>query len=278
MTSSEESAYRVGYERLTKEIQAHAGVKADRMMQDVQRSFRTWHQRSTELRALLHHAETDEDMQVELMQNVRPQIARDRYVSDIDSALNAYLGAMGALIDVARRVSQNLPQAFQTDYAERSQAVRDLDGVMVLRDLRNYMLHYSSAPWHFSGTFNTSGSTARVALDSETLAEWKSWKADSRSYFEAHDVVHLSQIIAPYELAMIGLFEWFSHEFYTYKQSDVDAANDLMRRANLQLTGGVTDGHDWQERIAHVQENIHRHKAGEAQINYETGLPFPEQT
>lgn len=276
MSEEDAESYRAEYERLVSELKEHPGTKADEMMKDVQRAFATWHQRSRELHAVLHHGETDDDMQTELMQNVRPPEARDQYMRALDSALSAYLGAMGALIDVTRRISQKLPESFQSDYADRSQAVRDVQGVVVLRDLRNYMLHYSSAPWRADANITSEGMTTRISLDSESLAKWSGWKADSRTYLRANDAVRLIEIIVPYEAAMVRLFEWFGEEFYRIKQPDLDAANDLVRRVNLHLSGGATDGHDWQKRMAHVQENLRRSRAGEPQIDYETGLPLPE--
>lgn len=225
MVPPDDGAHAAEYERLTAALNTHPGALADRMMSDVQRAFRTWYQRSRELRALVQYGETDEEMQAEWMQNVRPPAARDQYTSALDSTLNAYLGAMGALIDVARRVAQALPKAFQEEYLTRSQDVRATDWVAVLRDLRNYMLHYGSAPWHFSGTIDASGMTSRVGLNSEDLRAWGGWSSASKSYLQGHDVVRLHDIITPYEAAMVPLFEWFAEEFYRHKQPDIDAAN-----------------------------------------------------
>lgn len=276
MTTPDAEAYRAEFERLEAELKAHPGTKADQMAKDVERAFVTWHQRSRELHAVLHYGETDEDMQTELMQNVRPPVAREQYMRALDSALNAYLGAMGTLIDVARRISKKLPESFQSGYAERSQTVRDIEGVVVLRDLRNYMLHYSSAPWRADGNITADGMTTRISLDSATLAEWNGWKADSRKYLADNQTVRLIEIVVPYEAAMTSLFAWFGEEFYKIKQSDIGAANDLVRRVNLHMSGGATDGKDWQKRMMHVQENLRRSRAGEPQIDYETGLELPE--
>ncbi|WP_105036814.1 hypothetical protein [Cryobacterium aureum] len=277
MTSmDEQEAHRAEYERLQKMLKNHPGKKADQLMADVQRTFRPWYQRSVELRALLHHGETDENMQNELMRNIPPLDGREQYVGALDSALIAYLGAMGAVIDVARRVAKTLGNPFEESYNEQSMLVRAIDGVTVLRDLRNYMLHYGSAPWPFSGRITPDTRTTEVGLTSEVLAEWKGWKADSRAYLNSRKSVRLISVVAPYEAGMVALFEWFNIEFYRVVQPDLDAANKLVRQLNLHLTGGVTDGKDWPERMAHIQENLRRSNAGLPQFNYETGLPFPD--
>lgn len=272
----EEDARHAEYERLKKMLKDHPGKKADQLMEDVQRTFRPWYQRSRELRTLLHYGETDDNMQSELMRNVPPLDVRDRYVGALDSALNAYLGAMGTVIDVARRVAKTLGDPFEERYTAQSQLVREIDGVTVLRDLRNYMLHYSSAPWQFSGRITPDTQTTEVGLTSEALGEWKGWKADSRAYMNSRKSVRLISIVAPYETGMVALFEWFSADFYRVVQPDLDEANELVRQLNLHLTGGVTDGKDWPERVAHIQENLRRSDAGLPQINFETGLPFPD--
>lgn len=262
------------YERLTAALDEHAGTVADGMIRDVIRAFQTWHHRANELRSLLHHGETDVMMQAELMQNMHAPTARDEYIRALDSTISAYLAAMGALIDVARRVAKSLPDDFNAEYLSRLQVVRAIDGVSVLRDLRNYMLHYGSAPWHFSGTVSAAGMRARVGLASRDLRRWSAWTAPSKTYLKNHDVVHLIQIVTPYENAMVPLFEWFAADFYRHKQPDLDAANDLVREVNLHLSGGVTDGRAWPRRLAHLQENVRRMDAGEAQTDYETGQPL----
>lgn len=279
MTSADDQeADRAEFERLEKSLTDHPGTKADQLMADVQRTFRPWYQRSVELRALLHFGETDEDMQNELMRNVPPLDAREQYVGALDSALSAYLAAMGAVIDVARRVAGKLGNPFEEAYRKQSMPVRAIDGVVVIRDLRNYMLHRGAAPWQFSGEITPAARTTEVGLDSEELSEWDRWKADSRAYLNSHNSVHLISILTPYEEGMVALFEWFGVEFYRVVQPDLDAANDLVRLLNLHMTGGVSDGKDWPERMAHVQQNLRRSDAGLPQLDYETGLPFPEDT
>jgi hypothetical protein len=44
----------------------------------------------------------------------------------------------------------------------------------------------------------------------------------------------------------------------------------------MHMTGGVTDGKDWQQRMAHVQENLRRMDAGEPQLAYESNQPFTD--
>ncbi len=276
MTSTDEQeAHRAEYERLQLSLKNHPGKKADQLMADVQRTFRPWYQRSVELRALLHHGETDENMQNELMRNIPPLDAREQYVGALDSTLSAYLAAMGTVIDVARRVAKTLGNPFEESYNKQSMLVRAIEGVTVLRDLRNYMLHYRSAPWHFSGRITPDTQTTEVGLDSDGLVEWKGWNAGSRAYLKSRNSVRLISIVDPYEAGMVALFDWFNIEFYRVVQPDLDAANDLVRQLNLHLTGGATDGKDWPERMAHIQENLRRSNAGLPQLNYEIGLPFP---
>ncbi|MCI9856782.1 hypothetical protein [Microbacterium proteolyticum] len=276
MAHSNDDAHAAEYERLTAELDAHPGTLANQMMSDVVRAFRAWFQRSQELRKLLHRGETDATFQMELMQNVHAPTVREAYTHELDSTLVAYLGAMGALIDIARRVAKALPDEFRTEYDARSKVVRAIDGVSLIRDLRNYMLHYGVAPWHLSGTITAEGMTGRVGLASRELLRSSGWNAVSKAYMKKHEVVRLSAIVTPYEAAMLPLYEWFNEEFYRHKKPDLDAANELVRNVNLHLTGGVTDGQDWPERMEHMQENLRRWKAGEPQTDYETGEPIIE--
>ena len=53
-----------------------------------------------------------------------------------------------------------------------------------------------------------------------------------------------------------------------------DECDDLIRRRNLLVSGGVTDGLDWEQRVAHMAENGKRARRGEPQTDYQTGLPI----
>lgn len=63
-------------------------------------------------------------------------------------------------------------------------------------------------------------------------------------------------------------------EIFEEIQPSLKRVDELSRKRNLLASGGITDGEDWEDRIAHIQENIARRNRGEPELNYVTGLPF----
>jgi hypothetical protein len=55
-----------------------------------------------------------------------------------------------------------------------------------------------------------------------------------------------------------------------------EQVNGLIAKRNLLLTGGVSNGRDWEARVAHMEENLRRSQRGEPQINFETELLFDD--
>ena len=104
----------------------------------------------------------------------------------------------------------------------------------------------------------------------------KSWSAPVRAFIASTgDQLHLSPLLRPYLAAMQELTVWLINRCWEDNTAVFDEVEDLVRKRNLLLTGGTTDGHDWEARIANMVENRARAERGEAQINFETGQPIP---
>lgn len=87
--------------------------------------------------------------------------------------------------------------------------------------------------------------------------------------------LRVSPLLSPYLVAMEEVTGWVLDRCWGDNAAVIDAANDLVRERNLVLSGGVSDGGDWEARIAHMSENIARAKRGEPQTDFITGKPLP---
>jgi hypothetical protein len=263
------------------EILAHPGHRLHFRLRDLARILEAWAGFSQALSALLAACETQEKLHHELMTNVGPASGRAKIVRALDQATIAYVAGLGAVIDHARNISKGQPEALRREYDERSRKLLDsVSGAAFLGKLRNYVLHSIAAPWVFSGQFisDPPTSSAVVALDAEALLENKTaWSAEAKSFISAAgDRVQLSPLLDPYLRAMWQHIHQFIDEVTAANEALFREVDELTKRRNLLLTGGVSDGSDWEARIAHVQENIRRKSRGEPQINFETGEPFPD--
>lgn len=265
-------------EELEKRISQHPGNRLANRLDQLKRVFEAWAGFSVSFADLLSKCENDEEFMAELMRNTGDRTKQQWIIRSLDQVTIAYTAGLGAVIDQSRAVVQAQSKTIQDDYTKRAAAImKDHPGGPFLAKLRNYVLHNVAAPWSFSGTIGEA-STARVALDSESLLEdKKAWSSDAKSFIKASgESVHLSPLIAPYLDAMVEHIGWV---FPTVVQANTKILQDcdkLIARRNLLLTGGVTDGHDWEERVAHMVENARRAERGDPQTDYRTGLPIVE--
>ncbi|MCJ1706903.1 hypothetical protein [Microbacterium sp. VKM Ac-2923] len=264
------------------EISEHPGHRLHFRLRDLRRILEAWAGFSQALSALLWALETKEEMHKELIANVGPGSGRDQIIRALDQATIAYVAGLGAVIDHGRNISKGQSATLRHEYDERSRKLLDtVAGAAFLGKLRNYVLHSIAAPWVFNGQFTTDPpiSSAVVALEVEALLENKTaWTADAKTFILASgDRVPLSPILGPYLSAMWEHIGWLIERVADENEDLFREADELIKRRNLLLTGGVSDGRDWEARIAHVQENINRVDRGEPQINFETGGPFSDE-
>jgi hypothetical protein len=261
---------------LEKSIVQHPGNRLAVRLEQLKRVFEAWAGFSNSLSELLEKCEQDEEFMTELMRNVGDHAKRQWIILSLDQATIAYTAGLGAVIDQSRSVVQAQSKKIQDEYGARASAIMNgHPGGPFLAKLRNYVLHNVAAPWRFSGTFGEA-STARVALDSAALLEDKrAWTREAKAFIVASgEDVHLSPLIGPYLVAMVEHIGWIFPTVAKANAKLLQDCDELIKERNLLLTGGVTDGLDWEDRMAHVAENSRRVDRGEAQTDYRTGLPI----
>ena len=163
------------------------------------------------------------------------------------------------------------PEAVRIEYERQFLAlVRPLQQAAFLARLRNYVLHYVVAPWRFRGTFGDT-TQATVLLDVSTLLEFD-WNKDARGFIEScGKSVVLSPLLSPYREATELLQSRLYERCWAEGASAIEESNQLIARRNLILSSGVTDGRDWFDRVANIQENLTRERRGEPQIDFPEG-------
>lgn len=250
----------------------HPGAVARDRMLELKRAFDIWAPNCQELRLLLRVAETNEDVIVHLMQNVREPTVRDKFIREFDSALQAFVGSAVALVDITRRaVKADINTDFGREFTRRNNVVRALPGVAVIRGLRNYLLHYASAPIVTRASFTPDGPlTGSVVLESAALLKYDGWDSAAKKYLKANDEgVRLSAILPEFQAAMSDLYRWLLEAYGDLHEGEFDEYNELVRRYNLALTGGAHDGSDWHEFMDHLGKNIRAHKDGRPQTSWQ---------
>ncbi|WP_295850384.1 hypothetical protein [uncultured Microbacterium sp.] len=262
-------------------INHHPANKVFGRVRDLGRVLKAWHMYSRMLTELLEAIETSDEVAMELVRNVGDTSGREQIVLTLDQGIVAYVAGLGAVIDHARLLAKDRSKALQDRYAERTkQMMVDLPHAMFLAKLRNYILHNVAAPWEFSGKFVPNGfAEVQVSLGTETLLENGSWwNPESRAFITGNGPkIHLVPLLEPYRLALIEHIELLMQEVYAEIDPELDKLRALGRQRNLLLTGGVSDGSDWEDLKNHIAENAAREGRGEPALNFQTKKPFTEE-
>ncbi|WP_156122630.1 hypothetical protein [Microbacterium hominis] len=276
--STDAGSPRDDLEAVDKELRRHPGARAVRRIKNVRRVYDVWQGFAQPMDQLLASCETDEEAIVALTRNVGDRTAGEQLTRLLDQSLLAYVAGLVAVVDQSRPIVDLLSPANQKAAATRGAALLAAHPEAVfLAKLRNYVLHYLAAPWQFTATFGE-GQALRgeISLESEQLLEYDGWSTAKSYIRSAGPSIHIRPLIRPHFLATAEHTNWLLNTAWHDCASEIEQANLLIMKRNLILTGGATDGHDWEARVAHMQENIRRKDAGEPQTDFNTGLPISE--
>lgn len=270
----------VELDSINHEIEQHQGTKIAKHILDVRRTLSAWDGFTAAFDEILMLCETDEECIVELIRNIGDHSAGDHLKRFLDQSLIAYVAGLGSVIDHSRIISKKLDKDHLKEESDRRiEIFQKLPQSVFLGKLRNYVLHYLAAPWRFSGGFSKKNPTEmKITLDASELLEWKSWTAEPKRFIEeAGKNIHLRPLIKPHLDATKEHTNWLLKTVFSDNLEIIEEANEIIRRRNLLITGGATDGHDLEARMKHIEENLQRSQNGEPQINYMTGGPIEEQ-
>jgi hypothetical protein len=257
--ASEQSRKGPAIEALEERIKAHPGTEFVQRREELARGVAVWGSNTKELMRHIRLAETNEELQMELMQNLHDPAIRDRYMAKLDQKLHNALAAVVSLVEQTRPFLKHYEEKspLRVGFEERSAKVRDVPAAKFLRRFRNYLLHYGVAPFVTNMVFVSGGTPkTEITLDARALLEWDDWTAVPRLYLIEHpEGVQLGTIVHEYSLAMNALYEWLIRELADLHQDELDEVNGLIVEQNKLIFGGVyrdrasmlahfTDGHE----------------------------------
>ena len=241
--STEHSPKGTAIEALEERIKVHPGTLFVQRREELARGVAVWGSNTKELMRHIRLAETNEELQVELMQNLHDPAVRDRYMAKLDQKLHNALAAVVSLVEQTRPFLKHYEASspLRVGFEERSAKVKDVPAAKFLRRFRNYLLHYGVAPFVTNMNFTGDGvPKTEITLDSRALLEWNDWTAVPRQYLIDHpEGVQLGSIVHEYSLAMNELYEWLIRELADLHQDELDEANALIVEQNKLIFGGA---------------------------------------
>jgi hypothetical protein len=194
---------RAAIEALEARIAVDPGACFVRRREELARGVAVWGSNTKELIRHIRLGESNETLQIELIQNLHGTEVRDRYFAKLDQKLHNTLASAVTLVEQTR--------PFLSHYEEDSAVVVGFDGLKTA-----------------------------ITLDASALLESFDWGAVPRQYLLNNpDGVKLGTIVHEYSLAMNNQYEWLIREVAPLHDSEIDEANKLITERNLLLSMGA---------------------------------------
>jgi len=196
-----------------------------------------------DLLQLLEHAATDEKLAIELVQNVRPPIIRDQFMSILTRRLHNYLASGVSLADHVRREMKDRHDELRAQYDIRLADLKKHAEFYFMKDLRNYTTHYALPVIGHSlsiTNMNTSEQsfTSEVELSCVELSAWDKWSPQSKKFLrEAGPAIQLRPIVRKHGELIQNLNTWVIEQLQVQNDPLLDEANRLVAARNSILAG-----------------------------------------
>jgi hypothetical protein len=247
MTSAEEKA--LGDERLSpleelevleEKLRLHPGAIHVQRREELVRGVSVWSRNTKALMRHLRLAETNENLQEELAQNVYAPTVRDEYFAKLDQQLHNTLASAISLVEQTRPFMADYKGTVLHDgFRSLTKQLMDKPANEFLRRFRNYLVHYGMAPFVVtSSTKDGKKMITSLIIDAERLLEWSGWTAGPYAFLQSQTKgINLADIVHKYAVEMNDLYEWLITQLDNHHKADIARANELIIERNLLLTG-----------------------------------------
>lgn len=210
---------------LMEQIDAHPLRKAHVAWRSLNRVLQAYVTNADLLTDLIAAPESDPEMVNAFMRGDHEGGFRQHYYDELFRCLHNYLSILTTLIDHARNLKgQYEGTDFYSQYESRVATLLEFPGASFLKDLRNYLIHYSMVPLSVDITIRRIEpvTSFQVKLVSGSLLEGGRWNAASKAYLESHDEIVLRECVEEYTAQNIALYEWAFSQFETLHGENSD--------------------------------------------------------
>lgn len=188
------------------------------------RSWTVFARNTDELLDVLDRPNNDVVLSLVLMGDDREAIGP--FWGEVDQRLHNELASAVSLVDHTRRLLEYLGSDVSgiiAEYTERNLKIMAMNETKFLRKLRNYLLHYGTAP--ILQSLNLASGEHSLKLNAASLLKWPEWNVQMRKYLSAfgdRDGPLLRQEVAVYATAMSDMYHWlFEQRVAIFNDPDV---------------------------------------------------------
>lgn len=193
-------------------------------LNSIGRSWIVFQRNTDELLNVLKRPNDDVMFSMVLLGDARGAI--DSFWGEVDQRLHNELASAVSLIDHTRRhleyFKSDVPVIF-AEYEKRNLTIKNMNETKFLRNMRNYLLHYGTAPMVQS--FNLISGGHSFMLNAASLLKWSGWNVEMREYlstFGDRAGPLLGQEVTVYANAMLNMFSWlFEQRLALFNDPDI---------------------------------------------------------
>jgi hypothetical protein len=196
-----------------------------------------------ELLAALDAPNANPMLALELVQNVRKPVVRDKFRATLDQKLHNYLAGAFTLVDHVRRIVESRNDEPVEKMLAAKPALLANPEVSFMQDLRNFTLH-RTLPVTSSRVNVTAPNQAEMTMESfielsiPSLLEWKKWTSTSKAFLAAQgDAVNLRPVVAKHGELILTFNTVFFNDLEAANATHLDGLNELVTERNALLAG-----------------------------------------
>jgi extradiol dioxygenase family protein len=209
------------------------------------------------LLAFLDAAATNEELAIELIQNARKPVVRERFQAETTRHLHNYLASVHSLVEHVRRMLRGRSGSIIEEFERRKAELLQDPEVKFIVELRNFT-HHRILPFLGHTLSLTKVNTPDQQMESEIelsvgqLLEWDGWPALAREFLASQgDAIKLRPAVRRHGQLVFELNAWLLNELGHANDSALEEVNELVVRANMIFTGD----RDRAERLARRTES-----------------------
>ncbi|MFK0002560.1 hypothetical protein [Paenarthrobacter sp. NPDC090522] len=138
---------------------------------------------------------------------------KERHFAELYIRLHNYVAAIASLVDLGNAyVKAAGDSEFMAEQERRNKVVKDSNAGLVLRGLRNYMLHNNVPDLEITvaRTLSPDQNRSTLHVDSEKLLlGWANWSSGAKKYLRSVTVVDLGELVDEYSQLAEDYYAWF---------------------------------------------------------------------
>lgn len=229
---------------IEEQINTHVYIKAHQKWVSLQELHRETIVSGTNLYGLLDSSKYSADFALKVLSQSHPNVERDALYIYSSRQLRAFCSNSAGIIDQSRSFFNKFYQGtpFMLEWKDKIAKISTNESILFIKHLRNYLEHYSTAPWQIKIHSVSSEPSLKIGLNASTLLEWDKWPSAVRELLkQSDDFLHLSPIIKEYLAIFEDLWQWAFEQFDSLHKEDLLQFNALRERQALLMTDGRLD-------------------------------------